>query len=318
MGLHRQEVREMRHMGDGSFNGNRGAGYGAPTDAGPAAVSCDLAGNNLPMRVAMPQEATAPLSRRQLASLTCAAGLAIGGALASPWVRRVLAEGASTDAAGVGEEGDNEGASGSGGSLLSTGQLPPAEPDPDGDFGVDANVNMDTIDDYLSIPGVAYRDMRLLKDPADYASIGGDSVLSFAIEGFKVVPYPYIGTLQELPVEGAYEGDRLFDVEWDESGEVASATPRYEQSLLILQDLFPQDAPVVLCCGGGGYASMMKKLLVYLGWDESMLYNAGGVWDYTGYRAIELAHAEEDGTTQYFFWRADVAPIDFSLLTPQA
>ena len=197
-------------------------------------------------------------------------------------------------------------------------QLPPAEPDPDSDFGVDANVNMDTIDDYLGIPGVAYRDMRLLKDPADYASIGGDSVLSFAIEGFKVVPYPYIGTLQELPVEGAYEGDRLFDVEWDEAGEVASATPRYEQSLLILQDLFPQDAPVVLCCGGGGYASMMKKLLVYLGWDESMLYNAGGVWDYTGYRAIELAHAEEDGTTQYFFWRADVAPIDFSLLTPQA
>lgn len=194
--------------------------------------------------------------------------------------------------------------------------LPPAEPDPDSDFGVDLNVNMDTIDDYLGVPGVAYRDMRLLKDPADYASIGGDAVLSIAVEGFKVVPYPYVGTLQELPVEGAYTGERLFDVEWDEDGNVAGATPRYEQSMLIVQDLFPQDAPVVLCCGGGGYAAMMKKLLVYLGWDESLLYNAGGVWDYTGYRAVELAHVEGDGSTSYFFWRADMAPIDFSLLTP--
>ena len=195
-------------------------------------------------------------------------------------------------------------------------QLPPAEPDPESDFGVDLNVNMDTIDDYLGIPGVAYRDMRLLKDPADYSAIGGDSVLSFAIEGFKVVPYPYVGTLQELPVSGAYEGERLFDVEWDEAGEIVSATPCYEQSLLVLQDLFPRDAPVVLCCGGGGYAAMMKKLLVYLGWDESLLYTAGGVWDYTGYEAIELAHVDEAGETQYFFWRADVAPLDFSLLTP--
>ena len=73
---------------------------------------------------------------------------------------------------------------------------------------------------------------------------------------------------------------------------------------------------MVLCCGGGGYAAMMKKLLVYLGWDESLLYNAGGVWDYTGYEAIELAHVDDAGETQYFFWRADVVPLDFSLLTP--
>ena len=248
-----------------------------------------------------------------------AAGIAMGLAAAMP----AWAQGPTDDTRGADGQAEEDAsvdspADSGAGENAPAGQLPPAEPDPDSDFGVDANVNMDTIDDYLGIPGVAYRDMRLLKDPADYASIGGESVLSLAIEGFKVVPYPYIGTLQELPVEGAYEGNRLFDVEWDEAGEVVSATPRYEQSLLILQDLFPQEAPVVLCCGGGGYASMMKKLLVYLGWDESMLYNAGGVWDYTGYRAIELAHAGEDGNTQYFFWRADVAPIDFSLLTPQA
>ena len=194
--------------------------------------------------------------------------------------------------------------------------LPDANPDPDDPFGVDLDVNMDTIDDYLHLPNVAYRDMRLLKDPADYAAIGGDSVLSFVLEGFKIVPYPYIGTLQELPVSGAYDGDRLFDVEWAPDGSVLDARPRYAQSDLVIADLFPRDEPIVLCCGGGGYAGMMRQLLLFFGYDPGLLYNAGGVWDYTGYHPVELAHHdEESGATSYFMWRADCATIDFSQLT---
>lgn len=195
-------------------------------------------------------------------------------------------------------------------------QLPPASPDPDSPFSVDLNINMDTIDDYLGIPGVAYRDMRMLKDPADYASIGGDSVLSIALEGFKIVPFPYIGTLQELPVAGAYDGDRLFDIEWTDDGTVANAIPRYEQSELIISDLFPADKPIIVCCGGGGYAGMMRQLLIYLGYDGSCIYNAGGVWDYTGYYPVELArYDDQTDSTEYFMWRADQAQIDFAQLT---
>ena len=194
--------------------------------------------------------------------------------------------------------------------------LPPAAPDPDDPFGIDLNVNMETIDDYLGIPGVAYRDMRLLKDPADYGSIGGDPVLSIALEGFKVVPYPYIGTLQELPVSGAYDGDRLFDVDWADDGSVLDARARYAQSDLIVEDLFPRDAPVLLCCGGGGYAGMMRQLLLFFGYDPSLVYNVGGVWDYTGYHPVELArHDDATGRTEFFMWRADCATIDFSQLT---
>ena len=197
--------------------------------------------------------------------------------------------------------------------------LPPADPDPDDQFGVDRGVNMDTIDDYLGIPGVAYRDARLLRDPADYAAIGGDATLSFVLPGFKVVPFPQVGTLQALPVDGAYDGDRLFDITWADDGSIVEATPRYEQSELVISELFPKDAPIVLCCGGGGYASMMYRLLVYLGYDPALLYNAGGVWDYTGYEAIELARHDEDaGETEYFFWRADVPTLDFETLTPVA
>lgn len=199
------------------------------------------------------------------------------------------------------------------------GLLPVAAPDPESPFGVDLGVNMDTIDDYLHLDGVAYRDMRMLRDPADYASIGGDSLLSIALEGFKVVPFPYIGTLQELPVSGAYDGDRLFDVTWADDGTVASATPRYEQADLIIADLFPRDEPIILCCGGGGYAGMMRQLLIFFGYDPAKLYNAGGVWDYTGYYPVELARYDAaSGTTSYFSWRVDCAPINFDELDPTA
>ena len=175
-----------------------------------------------------------------------AAGIALGLTAAMPaWAQGQADDAheaaATADAAEAqAEDDDADDRAADSDEAAQVGQLPPAEPDPDSDFDVDLNVNMDTIDDYLGIPGVAYRDMRLLKDPADYSAIGGDSVLSFAIAGFKVVPYPYVGTLQELPVSGAYEGEHLFAVEWDEAGEIVSATPCYEQSLLILQDLFPR------------------------------------------------------------------------------
>lgn len=193
--------------------------------------------------------------------------------------------------------------------------LPAPAPDPESPFGVDKNVNMQTIDSFLESCDFELRDMRMLKDPANYAELGGNADLDMTIEGAKIVPYPYIGTLQELPVPGAYEGDRLFDVTWAEDGTVASAKPRYEQSMQIIEDLFPQDRPIVLMCGGGGYAGMMHELLKYLGWDESLLYNAGGEWDYTGYHALQLISYDEAGSPTFYSWRANYAPINFDELT---
>ena len=196
------------------------------------------------------------------------------------------------------------------------GSLPPADPDPDDMFSVDRNVNMETIDDYLGIDGVCYRDMRMVKDPADYAAIGGDAVLSIGLEGFKTVPFPYVATLQQLPVQGAYEGRRLFDVEWGEDGQPVSIQACFEESQMVVEDLFPRGRPIVLCCGGGGYAGMMRRLLIGMGYDPALLYNAGGVWDYTGYHAVEYArHDEKTGKTSYFLWRADIATIDFDQMT---
>lgn len=194
--------------------------------------------------------------------------------------------------------------------------LPVAQPDLDSQFGVDKNINISTIDSWLGRDDVVYRDVRMLFDPADYAAIGGDAELSRTIEGFKIVPYPYIATLQALPVSGAYAGSCLFTVEWSKDGSVVSAEPNYEESKQILEELFPKDKAVFLMCGGGGYSGMLRTLLIFLGWDASKLYNIGGNWSYKGSHNLELIVYPEDagGDKTYATWRADYAYIDFSRL----
>lgn len=197
-------------------------------------------------------------------------------------------------------------------------KLPAAETDTASTFGVDKKINQKTIDQWLGRDDVAYRDVRMLFDPADYQSIGGESDLTQTIEGFKIVPYPYIASLQALPVGNAYDGDRLFDVEWSPEGKILSATPLYEESMLILEELFPKDKAIFLMCGGGGYANMMKQILLYFGWDEASLYNIGGNWEYEGQHKSELVvyPEDKDGNKIFATWRADYAYISFEKLNP--
>lgn len=197
-------------------------------------------------------------------------------------------------------------------------RLPDASPNSENPFGVDMNVNTDTIDEYLGLEGVSYREMRMLEDPADFAALDGNSDLDITIEGFRITPLPYLATLPTLPVEGAYMGDRLFDVVWSDDEQVISVTPRYEEAEQIIEELFPRESDLVLMCGGGGYAGMMRKLLLFLGWDGKRIYNIGGGWNYTGYHAVQLISYADDGAKTYHLWRADQAAINFDQLTPIA
>lgn len=264
--------------------------------------------------------AAKPLTRREFAgSLLGAAALVAGiGLWGGPTAARAD-EGApaGSDAAGAGDEAAGSGTDAAGAATEGA-PLPPASVDPASDFGVDANVNVSTIDEYLGLPGVAYRDMRMIFDPADWESMGQDPYLSTVLEGFTIVPYPFLGTLPELPVGGAYDGDTLFTVTW-EDGEITGVTGNYRESLTVLRDLFPKDRPIVLVCGGGGYAGFTKKLLTYLGWDPELLYNAGGMWDYAGERTVELIdYGRSPDDDLYAIWRADYAVIDFTLMRPES
>ncbi len=177
-----------------------------------------------------------------------------------------------------------------------------------GMLGIDKNINEETIDKYLGRSDSVYRDMRMLKDPGNYEAIGGDSYLSGFVKGFEVVPYPYLAPLSGLPesVGKGYTGEKLFSV--DENGTYIA---NYNESMEILEYLFPKDKNIFLMCGGGGYAGMTKTLLVSLGWDGSKIYNTGGYWNYKGTNSIQVYNDEEK---TYDFWKVPYHDINFSKL----
>lgn len=181
-----------------------------------------------------------------------------------------------------------------------------------GELGIDKNVNEETIDKYLGRSDAVYRDLRMLEDPGNYEAIGGDSKLSGFVNGFSVVPFPYIVNVSGLPEEvgETYNGETLFHQHAD-----GTYTANYEESMDILEGLFPRDKVIFLMCGGGGYSGMMKKMLVALGWDENKIYDVGGFWYYGGENMVEVKRIREDGVEVYDFYKVPVHEIKFEELT---
>lgn len=179
-----------------------------------------------------------------------------------------------------------------------------------GEMGIDKNINESNLDKYLGRDDVVYRDVRMLVDEANYENIGGDSYLSGYVEGFEVVPAPYLVNISGLPeaVGETYQGETLFTETND------GYLPNYEESMEILEYYFPKDEKIFLMCGGGGYAGMVKNLLVGLGWNADNIYNVGGFWYYDGEHAVTVKH-EEDGVTKYDFWTVPYHEIWFEYLT---
>jgi len=177
-----------------------------------------------------------------------------------------------------------------------------------GEFGIDKNINEETIDNYLNRVDAVYIDMRMLKDPANYEAIGGDSYLSGFVKGFEVVPYPILAPTVGLPEEvgEGYNGDTLYSIAED-----GKYIANYEESLEILEYYFPKDKNIFLMCGGGGYAGMTKNMLVSFGWDENKIYNVGGYWYYKGKNNVKVKN--DDGS--YDFWKVTYHDIDFEGLT---
>ena len=181
-----------------------------------------------------------------------------------------------------------------------------------GEMGIDKNINEATLDDYLGRDDVVYRDMRMLEDPAEYENIGGDRFLSGYVKGFEIVSLPYIIPVEGLPSEvgETYQGDTLFGYNDD-----YVMVPNYEESLSILEEIFPKDKAIFLMCGGGGYAGMTKDFLISMGWDPEKIYNVGGYWYYNGKHNVQVKK-EVNGQTTYDFDNVPYHNIDFSKLTP--
>lgn len=169
------------------------------------------------------------------------------------------------------------------------------------------NVNESNIDDFLYRNDSAYYDVRMLIDPADFSKIGGSRYLTGIVDGFEVLPYPYLATVQNLPKEvgEGYQGPSLFSI--DKKGKYI---PNYEESLEILEHYFPKDKHIFLMCGAGGYAGDTEKLLVSQGWNSQLIHNVGGYWYYNGKHKVETYI---DG--EFCFENFSCYRIDFNKLT---
>lgn len=181
-----------------------------------------------------------------------------------------------------------------------------------GELGIDKNINEKTIDQYLGRNDSVYYDMRMLEDSVRYEEMGGDSYLSGFIDGFEVIPYPYLAPVTGLTenVGEPYSGPTLFSL--TESGEYIA---NYEESMEILEYFFPKDKKIFLMCGGGGYAGMTRELLIALGWNEDFIYNVGGYWYYEGEHNVEVKRENSDGTMLYDFWKVPYHDIRYEELT---
>lgn len=181
-----------------------------------------------------------------------------------------------------------------------------------GDLGIDKNINEETIDNYLNRSDSVYRDVRMLVDNAAYEVIGGNSVTDGIVKGFEIVPYPYLCNVTNLPEEvgDSYTGNTLFTK--TEGGYINN----YDESLRLLENLFPKNKNIFIMCGGGGYAGMTKDLLTYYGWDADKIYNVGGYWYYNGENKIDIKK-EENGETYYDMSQIKYHNIDFNSLTPR-
>lgn len=186
------------------------------------------------------------------------------------------------------------------------------------DYGIDKNINEQTIDNYLGRNDTVYRLMLPLEDTATWENKGGTRNIEKYVEGFEVVPYPlltefpeaYIAQKESENVHNLYKGKTLFSLDKNEN-----YVPNYEESMTVLEFLFPKDKNIILMCGAGGYANFTKKMLVALGWDENKIYNAGGVWFYDGDHKVEVKYKNEAGEEKFAFWKIPYHDIDFDALT---
>ena len=186
-----------------------------------------------------------------------------------------------------------------------------------GKYGIDKNINETTIDNYLDRSDTVYRDVRMLIDPATWENKGGDRYLSGYIKGFEVIPSPYLANYTDDYIEqkkienisGLYQGPTLFKLDND-----GNYTANYQESMAILEAIFPKDKNIFIICGAGGYAGQVKHMLVKLGWDENKVRDIGGFWYYEGNNAITIKETI-NGKDYYNFSKVPYYNIDFKSLT---
>lgn len=184
----------------------------------------------------------------------------------------------------------------------------PTKKQPDSPLANESPLSADNIDDYLFLDNVLYIDLRSFSQQQDEGSIAG----------FRVIPF------YEVIVWWEEKDNVLFTMtKPDENyssylGDVGSFFPNYEESVQLLETIFPRNKQIVFMSTAGVEAAYMINLLKQYDYDPSLLYNAGtfanGIGDTTAYMKKEDHKYYIEGYSGYdldinFNW-GELTPIN--------
>jgi len=185
----------------------------------------------------------------------------------------------------------------------------PAKENPESASMMDSPLNPTNIDDYLFLDNVVYIDTRSFNQLLSEGMIAGFYNISFyEMIAFYTSQENILFTMEKLSDENGNVTTLL--------GDVGSFSPNYEESVSILESLFPKDKQYVFIASAGVESAYLINLLIQYGWDPATLYNCGsfsnGMGSDVAYREYENAKYYLPGNEIYQY-RVN---IDWGQLTP--
>ncbi|MEE3489037.1 MAG: FMN-binding protein [Bulleidia sp.] len=130
-----------------------------------------------------------------------------------------------------------------------------------------SSINADNLAEYLGRDDVYYIDLR---NYSDYAKKH--------LRNFENIPY---FAMIFDPDAGTDGKPQLY------GGTPEEPVATYEESDELLEAMFPRDHVIFLMCQSGGRVNNMMKLLAAKGYDMSLIYNIGGMGQYTSDALVE-------------------------------
>ncbi len=120
-----------------------------------------------------------------------------------------------------------------------------------------SGVNVHNLYEYLGRSDVKYIDLRRYSE---------EVLKTGTLKGFE-----HIDFFGDIYNSTTAEGTQLFNSDY---------TPKYTNSVALLEQLFPKNQILFLSCASGGRVVHMMKILERYGWDMSKVYNVGGYNNY--------------------------------------
>ena len=152
-----------------------------------------------------------------------------------------------------------------------------------------SSINSTNLHEYLNREDVIYIDLR---DYSDYAKKH--------LRNFECVPYFAFLFDAAAGTEGK---PQLF------GGDVAAPVATYEESVELMEVLFPKDATIFFMCQSGGRVKQCITLLESLGWDTSKIYNVGGMGQYTSDALVEVTTDAAEMTVTATYSYEGLTPV---------